>query len=145
MEEMRRLLQSERQPAWQAPMERIRMKLLAQRVRKPTLFLPFWRKTLTVPLPLAAGAAIVVLLLAASLMIVLLRSNIGLVRITKAPAGGTEIQIAAPIGNLENLLKTFDSRSSNQDVITLPNNYPLMPVGQPFMGKEAELIRKKTW
>jgi anti-sigma factor RsiW len=145
MEEGRRILLSEDPPNWRAPMERVHMRLLAQSGRH-RFAIPFWKRSLSVPLPLAAIVATLVLLLAVSLTVALLRSNIGLVRITKAPAGGTEIQIAAPVGNLETLLKSIDTQSSSEyDVITLPKKFHLMPVGEPLMGKEAEFLRKKTW
>ncbi len=145
MEALRSRLLAAELPAHQEPMERVRRSLLAHDAAQTPRFLPFWRRSLSVPLPLAAGAAALVLLLAASLMVALVRSNVGTVRITKAPAGGTEIQISAPIGNIETLLKSLDNSSSSQEVITLPNNYPLVPVGQPLMGKETELLRNKTW
>src|SRR5512142_3113022 len=81
MEALRsRLLQAEL-PAHQEPMERVRRSLLAHDAAQTPRFLPFWRRSLSVPLPLAAGAAVLVLLLAASLMVALARSNVGTVRI----------------------------------------------------------------
>jgi anti-sigma factor RsiW len=141
LEETRSLLQAERPGEWREPMERVRRRLLAQSVRRPNV-LPVWKRRVSLPLPLAAAAAAAVLILATALSFALFRSNVGMVRITKAPAGNTEIQIAAPIGALEGLLKSIDSQDSNSDVITLPKKFHLIPVGEPLMGKEAEFLRK---
>jgi hypothetical protein len=141
LERTRRLLMAETPGDMQGPMERVRRRLLAESIRQPVLP-PIWRRIVAVPMPVIAGAAALVLLLAASLTFSLLRSNVGLVRITKAPSGGTEIQITAPIASLESLLRSVDNQDSPQDVITLPSRYPLMSVGQPLMGKEAEFVRK---
>ncbi len=145
LEETRRLLAVDPLPDIQAPMERVRRSLLAQSVRRPAV-LPFWKRSLAVPAPLAATAVALVLLLSAFLVVSLVRSNIGMVRITKGPSGGTEIQIAAPIGNLETLLKSVDTPdSSREDVIKLPKSFRLMPIGEPRMGKAADFLRKKPW
>ena len=74
------------------------------------------------------------------------RSNVGLVRITRAPAGGTEIQISAPICDLETLLRSVGAEdATREDVILLPKNVRLLPVGEPRMGKAAEFPKVKTW
>lgn len=128
----------------QGPMERVRRRLLSDGVRRPAA-LPMWRRSITVPLPVAAAALVVVLGLAVSLTVFAFRPRIGMVRITKAPAGGTEIQIAAPLGNLEALLKSIDTQGSGQaDVFTLPSRLRVQSVGEPFMGTESDL-KKKTW
>jgi hypothetical protein len=65
------------------------------------------------------------------------------VRITRAPAGATEIQISAPIGDLEALLRSVGGEDAAQeDVITLPKHVLLFPVGEPRMGKAAEFTRR---
>jgi anti-sigma factor RsiW len=144
LEETRRLLRQE--GAWdlQSPMERIRARILSQAAARPAA-VPFWQRRLTVPVPAAAAAAVLVLLMAFALVLALFRMNIGTVHITRAPAGTTEIRIAAPVGNLENLLKTFETQDASQEVITIPNNYRLTPVGEPLMGTEDQFLRKKPW
>jgi anti-sigma factor RsiW len=145
LEETRRLLQTAPLPDVKAPMERVRRALLAQSLRRP-LAVPVWRRSMSVPVPLAVGAVALVLLLSAFLAVSLVRSNVGMVRITKGPAGGTEIQIAAPIGNLETLLKSVDTQeSTREDVIKIPKSIRLLPIGEPRMGKAADFLRKKPW
>jgi predicted anti-sigma-YlaC factor YlaD len=139
--ETRRILVSEGED-WRAPLERVRRRLLAQSTRRPFV-IPIWKRSVSVPFPIVAGIAALLLLLACSLTVSLVRSNVGLVRITKVPSGGTEIQISAPIANLGSLLKSVDSQESPQDVFVIPNTYPLMPVGQPYMGKEADYTRQR--
>ncbi len=145
LEETRRILQTAPLPDVKAPMERVRRALLAQSMRRP-LVLPVWRRSMTVPLPLAAAAVVLVLLLSAFLAVSLLRPNVGVVRITKGPAGGTEIQIAAPLGTLEGFLKSVDTQESGGEaVIKIPKSIRLMPNGEPLMGKAGDFLRKKPW
>jgi hypothetical protein len=143
--ETRHALHGEGEPDWKGPMERVRRGILAHAAAQPATS-PLWRRKVPVPMPLAALAAAVVLCLGVALVAVLLRSNVGLVRITKAPAGGTEIQIAAPIGNLEALIRSIGGEDpSKEDIIILPKNVRLVPVGEPRMGKADEFPRKKSW
>jgi anti-sigma factor RsiW len=145
LEEMRRILQEEPMPDVKAPMERVRRSLLARSAAERTP-IPLWRRSFTVPVPAAVVVLTAVVALAALLAVTLVRSNVGTVRITKVPSGGTEIQIAAPIGNLETLLKSVDTPdSSGESVIKIPKSIRLMPIGEPRMGKAADFLRKKTW
>ncbi len=144
MEETRRLLREGGARDLEGPMERIRERILSQGFRRPVV-IPFWRRQLVVPIPIAGAVSALVVFLAFALVVSLFRQNIGTVQITRAPAGATEIRIAAPVGNLETLLKSFDTQDSNQDVITIPKDYRLSNVGEPFMGTEAELLRKRQW
>ncbi len=145
MAETRRILKDEPLADWHAPMERVRHALRAQvppRRREATV----WERRVSVPLPLAALAAALVLFFGVTLAVTQLRPHIGLVRITKAPAGGTEIQISAPISELETLLKSVGAEdTAREDVILLPKNVRLLPVGEPRMGKAAEFPKVKTW
>jgi anti-sigma factor RsiW len=144
MEATRRLLREDASHDPAGPMERIRARMLSQDIRRP-IAVPLWRRRLSVPIPLAAAASAFVFLMAVALVLALFRLNIGTVHITRAPAGTMEIKIAAPVGNLESLLKTFETQDSSQDVITIPKDYRLTPVGEPLMGTEAEFPRKKQW
>jgi len=143
--ETRRILKEEPVADWHTPMERVRRALRARtlpRRREPLV----WERRLSVPLPIAAAAAALVLFLGITLVATQLRPRIGLVRITKAPAGGTEIQISAPISELETLLKSVGAEdTAREDVILLPKNVRLLPVGEPRMGKAAEFPKVKTW
>jgi predicted anti-sigma-YlaC factor YlaD len=141
----RDFLQADPVSDWKDSMERVRMDL-GERVHRSLPSISVWRRRVALPVPVAALVAALLLFLGVSLAVTLLRSNFGMVRITKAPAGGTEIQIAAPISDLENLLKTIGGEDpSREDVITLPKHVRLLPVGEPRMGKEAEFLRKKPW
>jgi anti-sigma factor RsiW len=145
LERARLELQSEGGPDWRGPMERVRRAVLACAAARPPR-LPLWRRTLAVPVPLAAAAAALVVAVSAALIGVSLRAPVGHVRITRAPAGTTEIQISAPAGDLEALLRSVGGEEGAQEeVITLPKNVILIPVGEPRMGKAAEFPRKKTW
>jgi predicted anti-sigma-YlaC factor YlaD len=145
MQATRRTLQREEQPDWRGPMERVRRGILAHATAR-LASVSLWRRRLTVPLPVAVAAAALIVCIGAALIMVSVRSTVGHVRITKAPAGGTEIQISAPIGDLESLLRSVGGEDPTQEeIIALPKNVRLLPVGEPRMGKAAEFPRNSTW
>ncbi len=144
MEATRHLLLGEEVPDHRGPMERIRERIISGDYARPPA-IPFWRRSITVSMPVLGAAFSLVLLMAFSLVLALFRLNIGTVHITRAPAGATEIRIAAPVKNLESLLKSFETQDSGQDVIRIPKDYRLSTAGEPLMGTEADFLRKKTW
>jgi anti-sigma factor RsiW len=138
LEQTRRVLRGEPPLDWREPMERVRRGIRAgvPPVRPP---LPVWRRAVRIPLPVAALAAALLLTLGISLALSVVRANIGFVRITRAPAGGTEYQFAVPVDKVEALLKSVGGGDAGrEDVMTLPRNVKLIPVGHPRMGKAAE-------
>lgn len=142
---LRRTLREDPPPDWRAPMERVHRQLrenVPSRVPEPAV----WARRVSLPLPVAAIAAVLLLFFGVMLAVTQLRPKVGLLRITKAPAGGTEIQISAPISELETLLKSVGAEdATREDVILLPKNVRLLPVGEPRMGKAAEFPKVKTW
>jgi len=143
--ETRRALREEPLADWRAPMERVR-RALHEHAPSPPREPKVWERRVSVPLPVAALAAALVLFCGVALVVTQLRPRIGLVRITKVPAGGTEIQISAPISELETLLKSVGAEdAAREDVILLPKNVRLLPIGEPRMGKAAEFPKVKAW
>jgi predicted anti-sigma-YlaC factor YlaD len=143
LEQTRRVLQEEPLLDWEEPMERVRRAIIS-RVPPVRGMAPVWRRHVLVPMPIAAFAAILVLGLGIALAVSLGRANIGFVRITKAPAGGTEYQFAIPADKVEALLKSVGGGdSSTESVMTLPKHVRLIPVGEPRMGRAAEFPRVK--
>jgi hypothetical protein len=143
--ETKRALREEPVADVRGPMERVRRQL-REKARPVPREPAVWARRVTMPLPLAALAAALLLFFGITLAITQFRPRIGLVRITKAPAGGTEIQISAPISELETLLKSVGAEdTTREDVIVLPKNVRLLPVGEPRMGKAAEFPKVKTW
>jgi predicted anti-sigma-YlaC factor YlaD len=141
LEQTRRALHGEGALEWKAPMERVRREILSHAARAP---LSVWRRAVAVPLPVAVLAAVLLLTLGVSLALSIVRTNIGFVRITRAPAGGTEYQFAVPVDKVEALLKSVGGGDASlEDVMTLPKNVKLIPVGEPRMGKAAEFPRIK--
>ena len=139
----RRVLRDEPAEEWKAPMERVRQRILGQTVAM-TRRIPIWRRQVSVPAPLAVLAAALLVTLGVAVAMLFARSNVGYVRITKAPAGGTEYQFAIPYDKVESLLKSVGGSEANiESVMTLPKNVKLVPVSEPRMGKATEFPRKK--
>ena len=138
LERTRRVLQRDTSLEWREPMARVRRGIMAN-VPPMRRALPVWRRSVPIPLPVAMLAAALLLALGLSLALTMARTNIGFVKVTRAPAGGTEYQFAVPIDKVEALLKSVGGgEASREDVMTLPKHVKLIPVGQPRMGKAAE-------
>jgi len=143
LEKTRRILREDPIGDWKEPMERVRRAILT-RVPPMPRPIPAWRRQVSLPLPLAVLAAVILIALGVSSALSIARSNLGFVKITKAPAGGTEYQFAVPVDKVEALLKSVGGGDTGLEaVLTLPKNVKLVPVGAPRMGKETEFSRKK--
>ena len=145
LEGVRRSLLEAPVPDWRPAMERVRSRLVARGLARdrPT---PVWHRRVSLPVPLAVAAALLVMVLAGALAVSVIRSSYGMVRITRQGSTGTEIRIAAPLNDLESLLRSVDEDAGSLEaVITLPKNVPLSSVGEPLMGKETEFPRRKGW
>jgi len=140
LDQTRRALSEEALP-WRAPMERVRRRILSH-VPSERPRVPVWRRQVSLPAPVALLAATLLLVFGISLAVLATRQNMGFVRITKAPAGGTEYQFAIPYDKVEALLKSVGGNDANiESVMTIPKNVRLTPVGEPRMGKADEFLR----
>ena len=145
LEGVRRSLLESPMPDWRPAMERVRSSLVSRGLASEKAA-PVWRRRVSLPVPLAVAAALLVMVLAGALAVSVIRSSFGVVRITRQGSGGTEIRIAASVSDLESLLRSVDEDAGSlEGVITLPKDVQLLPVGQPLMGKEAEFSRRKSW
>jgi anti-sigma factor RsiW len=145
LEAVRRSLLEAPVPDWRPAMERVRSSLVSRGFASEKAA-PVWRRRVSLPMPLAVAAALLVMVLAGALAVSVIRSSFGVVRITRQGSGGTEIRIAASVSDLESLLRSVDEDAGSlEGVITLPKDVQLLPVGQPLMGKEAEFSRRKSW
>ncbi len=143
LEQTHHALAHEDEHAWRAPMERVRRRILAHApLVRPRI--SAWRRQVSLPLPLAILAAALILTFGISLAALAMRQNMGYIRVTKAPAGGTEYQFAVPYDKVEALLKSMGGADANiESVMTIPKSVKLVPVGEPRMGKAGEFLRKK--
>jgi anti-sigma factor RsiW len=145
LEGVRRSLLEAPVPDWRPAMERVRSSLVSRGLASEKAA-PVWHRRVSMPVPLAAAAVLLVMVLAGALAVSVIRSSFGLVRITRQGSGGTEIRIAAPVSDLESLLQSIDKDAGSlEDVILLPKNVQLSSIGEPLMGKEAEFPRRKPW
>ena len=143
LEQTRRALRDDRLTGLGEPMERVRRSLLAG-VAPLAVPQPGWHRRVELPLPVAVTAAVLIVALGVGFAFTLARSSMGYIRVTRAPAGGTEYQFAVPYDKVETLLKSVGGSAANSDdVMTLPKDVKLVPVGEPRMGTTAEYPRKK--
>jgi predicted anti-sigma-YlaC factor YlaD len=143
LEETRQLLRDEPVEGFAAPMDRVRRSLIAG-VPPVTPAAAGWRRRVEVPLSVAVAAAALIVALGIGFAVMMSRSGMGYIRVTRAPAGNTEYQFAVPYDKVEALLKSVGgAAASSDDLMTLPKDVKLVPVGAPTMGTEAEYPRKR--
>ncbi len=105
---------------------------------------PFWRRPLVVPFPLALGTAALVLVLGFGLVYTAARGSVGTVRITTVPSGLKQVQIQAPLADLQQLLRSLESDASGREVIiSLPDASQRFFVGEPVFLRAAEVDRSR--
>ncbi|MBN1834340.1 MAG: zf-HC2 domain-containing protein [Spirochaetales bacterium] len=142
LEELRRvreLLRGDREPEYQEAFERTRAELLSRVWRSYRRGRSFWRTRVAVPLPAAAAALVLVLGLGVFLVVATVRPNLPWMTIRRGPAGTTEVQVAAPIKDLESLLRSLDDQRANQAItITLPEDSTFLLMGEPRMLRAAD-------
>jgi anti-sigma factor RsiW len=104
--------------------------------------LPVWKRRIALPLPAAAAAGLAILALGVALAAVAGRSSLPWMRIRQAPTGATEVIVAAPIDDLEQLLRTLDQPPQATGlVIQLPADSRLLMMGEPQLVREADYSR----
>ncbi len=104
---------------------------------------PLWRRRITIPVPLALGAAALLLLLAFGLVHTAARGSIGTMRITTVPNGLKQVQIQAPLADLQQLLRSIETDASSREVIiSLPEDSQMFSVGEPVLMRATELERR---
>jgi anti-sigma factor RsiW len=103
---------------------------------------PFWKRRIALPLPAAAAVALVILALGVALATVAGRTAQPWMSIRHSPAGATEVIVAAPIEDLEQLLRTLDQPQQSAGlVIQLPADSRLLMMGEPQLVREADYSR----
>jgi hypothetical protein len=71
------------------------------------------------------------------------RPNFPFMSIKRQPSGITEVQVAAPIDDLEQLLKSLDNESGHEQIIiTLPADTEFLQFGEPKMLRADEYSRR---
>ena len=103
---------------------------------------PFWRRRISVPVPALAAAFTLVLVLGFALFFNLYRNGLSTMKITTEPSGLTEVQVAAPIQDMERLLAALESQTGNTEVlIQLPEDSEFLVFSEPVLLKAADYRR----
>jgi len=107
---------------------------------------PLWRRRITLPLPAAAGAALAIVALGIALIATAGHDPLSWMSIRRAPTGATELIVAAPVEDLEQLLRTLDRSTQAQElVIQLPADSRLIMEGEPQLMRAADYSRWRQW
>jgi hypothetical protein len=143
LENLRQTLLSDEEPAVEGPFERTRQRLQSLRSagwrhqRRP-----LWRVRIGVPVPAIAAVFAVLLGMGGLLIFLSTRPNFPFMSIKRQPSGITEVQVAAPIEDLEQLLKSLDNEPGHEQIIiTLPKDTEFLQFGEPKMLRADEYSR----
>ena len=121
---------------------RIQITQVAENSSRPSL----WKRKISVPVPLGIAAAALLVFVFGLYFLFFLpqRNGMRFVKIKTEPSGSTEVQVAAPIEDIEQLLKSLDkSQFSKEVIIKLPGNSKFNMVGEPAIMRETEFYRGK--
>jgi hypothetical protein len=140
---LRRLLHEDREPPVDVVLARTRDRLESSLRASGWRRLRFWQTRVSVPLPAVAAMFLVFLGMAALLVFIKPRSSFPFMSIKHQPSGITEVQVAAPIEDLQQLLKSLDQESINQQiVIDLPADTEFLQFGEPRMLRAEDYGRR---
>jgi hypothetical protein len=143
LELLRRTLLTDEEPPLEESLQRTRERLQSSHAsgpwhRKSML----WRRRVSVPVPALAAMLTLFLGMGALLIFLSTRPNFPFMSIKRQPSGITEVQVAAPIEDLEQLLRSLDHESGNQQIlITLPEDTEFLHLGEPRMLRAEEFGR----
>jgi hypothetical protein len=144
LESLKRVLLADEEPPVEGPLERTRERLQTPRpiqVRHRSRRL--WRRRISLPVPALAAMFFVFLGMGGLLIFLSTRPNFPFMSIKKQPSGVTEVQVAAPIEDLEQLLKSLDREPGNQQIIiTLPEDTEFLQFSEPKMLRADEYSRR---
>jgi hypothetical protein len=134
LERLRELLRDDPEPALERAQERTRGELGARVWRSFHGGKPFWKTRVAVPLPAAAAALFLLVGMGVLLLIASIRPSLPWMSIRREPSGTTEVHVAAPLKDLETLIRSLDSPQMAQEiVITLPEESNFVLMGEPRM------------
>ncbi len=101
-----------------------------------------WKRRIALPVPAAAAAALAILALGVALAFMTGRTTLPWMSIRHGPTGTTEVIVAAPIDDLEQLLRTLDQPPQTSGLlIRLPADSRLLMMGEPQLVREADFSR----
>ncbi|GAG53045.1 unnamed protein product, partial [marine sediment metagenome] len=113
--QVRNILHEDKEPSFESLLERLKEKIARAELRRGLDHVSFWEKKVALPLPVAGIAALLILLLGISLIFLSVRPDYRRMSIKRGPSGTTEVQVAAPIEDLELLLKSLDDQVFKQE------------------------------
>jgi len=144
LERLKEVLHADREPEFEESLERTRDRLRSSsRAAHEWRKLAFWRTRISVPLPAVAAMFLVFLAMSVALIFFSTRPSFPFMSIKRQPSGVTEVQVAAPIEDLQQLLQSLDREAASQAiVINLPENAEFFQIGEPKMLLADEYTRR---
>jgi hypothetical protein len=117
--------------------ERVFSRLRVSITERP---IPFWRRTVVVPLSWVAATALILVALGFALVLAMTGNNVRMMKIISEPTGIMEVQVSAPIQDLELILRSFEKQESKKEnVIQLPEGSRFFILGEPTLMRAKDL------
>jgi hypothetical protein len=144
LERLSRVLHEDQVPRFEESLERTRERLKSgSHVAHVWRKLPLWRTRISLPIPAVAAIFVVFMGMGGVLIFFSTRPNFPFMSIKREPSGVTEVQVAAPIEDLEQLLRSLDREAMNQEIIiNLPADTEFLQFGEPKMLRADEYSRR---
>ena len=142
LQKYRETLHEAEESIYTGSMDRVWNRLKEYREQAAAKQAPLITRRIQVPLPLAAAAVALLVLLGFSSIFLMARGNLRMMKIITEPSGSKEIQVAAPIEDLEVILKSLDSHGFKKEtLIELPGNSQFIILGEPVLLRADEFTR----
>ena len=122
---------------------RVWARLKDSSARGPEDRVALWRRRVNLPLPLVALAAGLFVLLGFTLVMTVASPDMRMMKITTEPSGITEVQVAAPIRDLEKILQYLENQETKKEsIIQLPEGSEFFVLGEPVLLRAKDLTLK---
>ena len=139
--DLREHLTEAQEPDYKESMDRVWRRLVISREAMANSRGPVWKRRISLPLPVVALAASVLLVLGFVVALNLAKGEMGMMTITTEPSGITEVQVSAPVKDLETLLRFLEKQDRKlEEVILLPKDSRFIIFGESVLLKEEEYI-----
>ena len=144
LESLRQVLHAGKEPPVAGALERTRARLRSYGSREwSRRRRSLWRMRISIPVPAMTAMFVLILGMGGLLIFLRTRPNFPFMSIKRQPSGITEVQVAAPIEALEQLLKSLDEQAGyEQIIITLPEDTEFLQFGEPEMLRADEYSRR---
>lgn len=137
---IRKILVKDKEPDYKQAMLRVGNRLTSYLENSQKRdYLPFWKRSVNIPIPLALAALFTIIVLCSGLFFLLGRGNGQMMTITKDLNNPMEVTVQAPIEDLNTFLKLLEDKDfRHEEIISLPEDSEYYIIGEPQILRSLE-------